>query len=159
MAIRWHDSKNFLSYIAGMISVSVVIVSLGSWFFLSRFFSNFEAYLLANTGAALAAVFTCGLYAFLGPVTADRSFAVQMVMFLYKSKRPYSRQEIIERLDTSPILEKRYEECMRAKIMKEENGQIILTKKGRRVGWLYALIFDGLNLSNRSQYKNYFSLR
>ena len=157
IALRSYDSKSVLIYIAGIIIVSVLIASALSWIWISKFFSSFEVYVLANTGAALAAVFTCGLYAFLGPVTADRSIAVQLVIFLYNSKQGESKEEISRRFNTRAVLDKRYEECLRAKIIKEQDGQITLTPKGQRIAQIYLLMLQGLGLLKRSQYKNYFS--
>ena len=107
-------------------------------------------------GAALAAMFTCGLYAFLGPLTADRSFAAQLIMFLYDSNKNWEKKDILYRFNNEAVLEKRLDECLRAKLIDKKEGNLLLTPKGKKLAWCYQWLFNALNLSRRLQYKNYF---
>jgi hypothetical protein len=62
--------------------VSVSLVTLLSYFLVSGVFSSPESYAVAAAGSGVAAIFACGLYTFLGPATADRSLACQLMVFL-----------------------------------------------------------------------------
>ena len=85
--------RNPLKFIIGVTLGSIMAVSLFCAFFLSHFFSRFGIYILANLAAALAALFTCGLYSFLVPITAERSTAAQMIIFLYETQKLHLQRE------------------------------------------------------------------
>jgi len=53
-----------------------------SCFLIADYFSTIESYALSVAGSGLAAIFACGLYTFLGLVTADRSLASQLLALL-----------------------------------------------------------------------------
>jgi hypothetical protein len=53
-----------------------------SCFLIADYFSTIESHVLSTAGSGLAAIFACGLYTFLGPVTADRSLASQLLVLL-----------------------------------------------------------------------------
>ena len=74
---------NILYLSASAVLLSIVLVSVASYFFISGNFSSFNTYVLSIAGSGLAAIFASGLYTFLGPATADRSLTTHFfVSFL-----------------------------------------------------------------------------
>ncbi len=151
-------AKNNLLYSSTItVLLSVPSVTLLSYYLVSGFFSSRESYAVAAAGSTLAAVFACGLYTFLGPVTADRSLACQLMVFL--AGRPgaeYRREEIYNRFDSADFIEKRLDEFRKENIIDERVEPIILTDKGRRITAVYIFLLRSLGLRERSDYREYF---
>ena len=81
--LRLFANKNLLYSSAVTILLSIVILTLLSYFLIFDLFSAIESFALSVIGSGLATIFACGLYTFLGPVTADRSLACHLFILLY----------------------------------------------------------------------------
>jgi len=80
--IRLFANKDLLYSSVFTAFLSVFLVVLPSYFLIADYFSTIESHVLSAAGSGLAAIFACGLYTFLGPVTADRSLASQLLVLL-----------------------------------------------------------------------------
>jgi len=137
--------------------LSVTLISLLSYVFISSFFSSFSCYIISMIGTALSAIFAFGLYAFLGPITADRSLACQLIILLNKFDAPgESLDNIQRRFDQTNFIQKRIDECKMGGIVQEINGKIFLSKKGSELAQIYIFLLNWLNIKNRKEYKEYF---
>lgn len=151
-------AKNNVLYSSTItVLLSVPSVTLLSYFLVSGFFSSRESYAVAAAGSAIAAIFACGLYTFLGPATADRSLACQLMVFL--AGRPGAecrREEICNRFDSAGFIEKRLDEFRNENITDERVETILLTDKGRRIASVYIFLLRSLGLRERNDYREYF---
>ena len=130
VTLRVFADKNLLYTSAFTALSSVVLVTISSYFLISDWFSTFESYALSVTGSGIAAIFASGLYTFLGPVTADRSLASQLLVFLFsKEGAVCSREELFHRFDSADFIEKRIDEFRKEYIIKDINETIILREK------------------------------
>jgi hypothetical protein len=93
IVLRIFSKSNILYSSTLTIFLSVLSVTLLSYAFISGHFSSPESYAVSAAGSGLAAIFACGLYTFLGPATADRSLACQLLVFL-SSSGPMSPGEL-----------------------------------------------------------------
>jgi len=82
IVLRSFRKRNLLYCAAASVLASAGIAILFGYFLFSGMFSSGGAWAVSITGSALASLFACGLYTFLGPVTADRSLACQMLVSL-----------------------------------------------------------------------------
>ncbi len=154
--VRFFNSRSFSMQMLGWPILSVLVSSFFCWALISKQFSNMESYYLANLGAGMAAIFSFSLYTFFGPITADRSTAAQMIVLLHDTPTELTRMELLNRFNVKNLLEKRYEECLRARIICDKNGGVVLTPKGRFIAKLYIFLIKILDLQNKPQYKELF---
>jgi hypothetical protein len=155
--LRIFAKSNILcsSTIAALVSVSSV--TLLSYFLVSGVFSSPESYAVAAAGSGVAAIFACGLYTFLGPATADRSLACQLMVFLSgKPGAECRREDLYNRFDSADFIEKRIEEFKKENIIEDRIESIILTDRGRRIAAVYAFLLRSLGLRERNDYREYF---
>lgn len=137
--------------------LSVSSVTLLSYFLVSGLFSSPESYAVAAAGSAIAAIFACGLYTFLGPATADRSLACQLIVFLSgKPGAECRRQDLYNRFSSADFIEKRIEEFKKENIIEDRLDIIILTERGRRIAAVYIFLLRSLGLRERNGYRAYF---
>ena len=140
-----------------MVFLSVLSITLLSYVFISGRFSSRESYAVAAVGSGIAAIFACGLYTFLGPATADRSLACQLLVFLGGQPGSEYRREALYRLfDSAGFIEKRIDECKKENILEDLGETIILTDKGKSIAKIYKFILRSLGLRERNDYKEYF---
>lgn len=137
--------------------LAVGAVTVFSYYILSGLFSSIETYAVAAAGSGLAVLFASGLYTFLGPATADRSLACQMLVYLYeKPGGRIGREELLGKFDPGDFVEKRIEECRMEGILVDEGGSVVLTDKGRSVAKPYVYLIRLLRLRERAGYVQYF---
>ncbi len=151
-------AKSNLLYSSVFTSIlSVVLVALLSYFLVSDLFSTPESYAVSAAGSGIAAIFACGLYTFLGPATADRSLACQLLVFLSnKAGAECRREELYHRFDPVGFIEKRIDECRKENIIEDCDETIVLTDKGKRIARVYIFLLRSLGLRERNDYKEYF---
>jgi len=156
--LRINAKSNVLYSSTITVFLSVLTVTLLSYFLVAGLFSSPESYAVAEAGSVIAAIFACGLYTFLGPATADRSLACQLMVFL--SGRPGAecrREEIYGRFDPADFIEKRIEEFRKENIIEDRIDSIVLTDKGKRIAAVYIFLLRSLGLRERDDYREYFS--
>ena len=137
--------------------LSVTLISLLSYLFIASFFSSFSCYMISMIGTALTAIFAFGLYAFLGPITSDRSLACQLIILLNRfDARGESFDNIQRRFDQTNFIQKRIDECKMGGIVEEINGKFFLSKKGKKLAQIYIFLLGWLNIKNRNEYREYF---
>lgn len=157
IVLRIFAKSNILYSSALTIFLSVLSVTLLSYVFISGLFSSPESYAVSAAGSGMAVIFACGLYTFLGPATADRSLACQLLVFLSGKPGARCRREEIYRLfDPAGFIEKRIDECKKENIIDELNEIITLTDKGKRIAKAYIFLLRSLGLRERNDYKEYF---
>ncbi|MFI5323198.1 MAG: hypothetical protein ACHQ6U_06640 [Thermodesulfobacteriota bacterium] len=155
--LRVFAAKNILYTSAFTAVLSVAIVTLSSYFLVSDWFSTIESYALSVTGSGISAIFACGLYTFLGPVTADRSLASQMLVFIFnKAGTECRREELYHRFDAAGFIEKRINECTKENVAEDLNETVVLTERGKRLAKVYIFLLRTLGLRERNDYKEYF---
>jgi len=137
--------------------LSVSLISLLSYVFISSFFSSFSCYMISMIGTALTAIFAFGLYAFLGPITSDRSLACQLIILLSRlDARGESFDNIQRRFNQTGFIQKRIDECKVGGIVQETNGKFFLSKKGKKLAQIYIFLLGWLNIKNRNEHREYF---
>lgn len=157
IVLRIFAKSNILYSSTLTIFLSVLSVTLLSYAFISGLFSSPESYAVSAAGSGLAAIFACGLYTFLGPATADRSLACQLLVFLSEKTGAECRREELYRLfDSQGFIEKRIDECRKENIIVDPGETIILTDKGKRIAGIYKFLLRSLGLRGRNDYKEYF---
>lgn len=157
IVLRIFAKSNILYSSTLTIFLSVMSVTLLSYVLISGLFSSTESYVVAAAGSGMAAIFACGLYTFLGPATADRSLACQLLVFLYgKPGARCGREELYRLFDPAGFIEKRIEECKIENIIEDPGKTIILTDKGKRIAGIYKFLLRSLGLRERNGYKEYF---
>jgi hypothetical protein len=155
--LRIFAKSNILYTSASAVFLSVLSVTVLSYFLVSCLFSTPQSYAVSAAGSGVAAVFACGLYTFLGPATADRSLACQLLVFLYsKAGTACRREDLNLRFDSTGFIEKRIDECKKEDIIEDINGTMVLTEKGKRIARVYIFLLRSLGLRERSDYKEYF---
>jgi len=157
LILRFFSKSSLLYSSIVAILLTVSIVTTLSYLFISDQFSAFESYAVSVFGSGLGAIFAGFLYTFLGPATADRSLASQMLSLLNDvPDRCLSREEIFDRYDSRGFIEKRIDECRAENIIEERNGAVILTEKGKKIAQLYLYLLRSLRLREREGYREYF---
>ena len=137
--------------------LSVFLVIISSYFLIADHFSSMESFVLSAAGSGLAAIFACGLYTFLGPVTADRSLASQLLVLLHNMpSATIPRDDLFPLFNSVGFIEKRIDECKKEAIIVERNDSIILTEKGKRIAGMYIFLLRAINMCERKEYKQYF---
>ncbi len=155
--LRIFDKSNILYSSTLTVFLSVFSVTLLSYFLVSDNFSSPASYAVAAAGSGMASILASWLYTFLGPATADRSLACQLMVFL--SGRPGAecrREEIYSRFDSADFIEKRIEEFSKENIIEDRADSIVLTDKGKRIAAVYIFILRSLGLRERNDYRAYF---
>ncbi len=157
IVLRIFVKRNILYTSTLTIILSVLSVTFLSYALVSGLFSSPESYAVSAAGSGLAAIFACGLYTFLGPATADRSLACQLLVFLSgKPGAECSREELYRLFDPAGFIEKRIDECKVENIIEDPGKTIILTDKGKRIARIYEFLLSSLRLRGRNGYKEYF---
>ena len=157
IVLRIFAKSNILYTSALTIFLSVLSVTLLSYVFISGLFSSPESYAVSAAGSGTAAIFACGLYTFLGPATADRSLACQLLVFLSGKPGGRCRREEFYRLfDSQGFIEKRIDECRKEDIIADSGETIALTEKGKKIARVYIFLLRSLGLRERQDYKEYF---
>jgi len=153
VGLRTHLPNRILTYLAGTYLLGAILAGALGKAVLAPGFSHPAAYAMAHAGAALAGFFAAALYAFLGPATADRSLTAHLLVYLLDSPGyRRSRAAVLEAYSATDFLEKRYEECLGAALLEEDDDAVQLTPKGVLVARLYARMLRSLALDARSEY-------
>lgn len=157
LILRFFTRSGLLYSTAAAILLAFISVTILSYLLISGSFSTIGSYAVAVFGSGLAVTFAGFLYAFLGPATADRSLASQMLNLLYDMPDcSLTREEIFDRYDSSGFIQKRIEECISENILEESNGSLALTEKGRKIAGFYLHILNNLRLREKPGYREYF---
>ena len=157
IVLRLFPNKDLLYSSVFTAFLSVLIAMILSYFLIAEYFTSKESYVISVVGSGLAAIFASGLYTFLGPVTADRSLASQLLVFL--STMPDSRttkDNVFKSYNSNGFMEKRFEECRKEQIITETTETVALTKKGKKFAKVYIFLLNALSLRNRVEYRHYF---
>ena len=156
LVARFLVRRHLLPVSTGVALVTAGAVSIAGWFTLPAFFSSKEALVLALVGSATTSLFAAGLYSFLGPITADRSCASQMLQFFVDSGRGLSREAIQHAFDADGFVDKRIVECLDGGLIRDEGGVFVLTPRGQRLAAVYRFLSSLLALESMSEYRPYF---
>lgn len=155
--LRIFTKNNILHSSALTVFLSVLPVTILSYYLVSDLFSTRGSYAVAAAGSGIAAIFACGLYTFLGPATADRSLASQLLVFLCgRAGAECRRKELYNRFDSAGFIEKRIDECKKEDIIEDLGETIVLTERGKRIARVYIFLLRFLGLRERDDYKEYF---
>ena len=158
IVLRSFRKRNLLYCAAASAFAATGIAILFGYFLFSGMFSSGGAWAVSITGSALASLFACGLYTFLGPVTADRSLACQMLVSLRESPGGKgTREKLLRGFDPDGFVEKRIDECKEEAILVEADGELALTEKGQKLADKYIFLLQLLRLKERAGYVQYFT--
>ncbi|HML94765.1 MAG TPA: hypothetical protein PKC29_04985 [Thermodesulfobacteriota bacterium] len=157
-ALRTFRNRNLLYCAAASALAATGAVTLAGYFFLSEMFSSPGAWAVSLAGSALASLFACGLYTFLGPATADRSLACQMLVALRESPGGKgTRDGLFRGFNPDGFIEKRIGECREESLLTGAGGELVLTEKGRKLADKYIFLLGLLGLKERAGYVQYFT--
>lgn len=157
LVLRTFRKRNLLYCAAASAFAATGIVIFIGYFLFSGMFSSAGAWAVSITGSALASLFACGLYTFLGPATADRSLACQMLVALRESPDGKGTRDMLFRgFNPDGFVEKRIDECKEEAILVETGGELVLTEKGQRLADKYIFLLRLLRLKERAGYVQYF---
>ncbi len=155
--LRAFRKRNLLYCAAASAFTATAAVTVLGYFLFARMFSSPGAAAVSLAGSALASLSTCGLYTFLGPATADRSLACQMLVTLRESPGGrIARENLLRGFDPDGFVEKRIDECREEAILADAGGELILTEKGRKLADKYIYLLRLLRLKERAGYVQYF---
>ncbi len=160
IALRLHDTRRLLVYLLSTYLLAAAAGTGLAYWLLADLFSSPNCYWIANLGAVVAGFFAAGLYAFLGPATADRSLTAHLFVFLLS--QPGSRMaeaDLREAYSAENFFAKRFEECTAAGLLRVADGQVELTGKGRAFARLYRFQLEMLGLNRRDQHLPSFTER
>jgi len=153
LALRLHDPRRPFTLIILLALLSTLVTVVVSHSLLAQYFSSFKAYILAVTAAAWASFLGSGLYAFLGPITAERSCTAHFLIYLDDlSGTDISETGLIKAFDAQAFMIKRFKECEQARLLVRKGGKMFLTKKGKRLAKAYRAMTAILRLKSRKQY-------
>lgn len=157
IVLRAFKKRNIL-YCAATSALAAAGIAIIIGFFLSGRFSSEGAWAVSIAGSALSSLFACGLYTFLGPATADRSLACQMLVTLRESPGGKGTRYILfQGFDPAGFVEKRIDECKEEALLVEADGELALTEKGRKLADKYIFLLRLLRLKERAGYVQYFT--
>jgi hypothetical protein len=155
--LRTFRKRNLLYCAAASAFAATAAVIVIGYFLFARMFSSSGAAAVSLVGSALASLSTCGLYTFLGPATADRSLACQMLVTLRECPGGSStREKLLRGFNPDGFVEKRIDECKEESILVEAGGELVLTEKGQRLADKYIFLLRLLRLRERAGYVQYF---
>ena len=158
IVLRTFQRRNLLYCAAVSAFAATGIVIIIGYFFFSGMFSSTGALAVSIAGSALASLFACGLYTFLGPATADRSLACQMLVTLRESPGGKGTRDILfQGFDPDGFVEKRIGECKEEALLVEMDGELTLTEKGQKLADKYIFLLRLLRLKERAGYVQYFT--
>lgn len=155
--LRAFKKRNLLYCASASALAAAAAVTVPGYFLVSNMFSSAGAAAVSLAGSALASLFACGLYTFLGPATADRSLACQMLVTLRETPGGSStREKLLRDFNPYGFVEKRIDECKEEGILVEAGGGLVLTEKGQRLADKYIFLLRLLRLREREGYVQYF---
>ncbi len=158
LALRTFRKRNLLYCSAASAFVATGVAILIGYFLFSEMFSSAGAWAVSVAGSALASLFACGLYTFLGPATADRSLACQMLVTLRESPGGKGTRDMLFRgFNPDGFVEKRIDECKEEAVLVEAGGELVLTEKGQKLADKYIFLLRLLRLKERAGYVQYFT--
>jgi len=158
IVLRTFRKRNLLYCAAASAFAASGIAILIGYFLFSGMFSGGRAWAVSVAGSTLASLFACGLYTFLGPATADRSLACQMLVTLRESPGGKgTRENLFLDFDPDGFVEKRIDECKEEAILVEADGELALTGKGQKLADKYIFLLRLLRLKERAGYVRYFT--
>ncbi len=158
LVLRTFRKRNLLYCAAASAFAATGIAIILGYFLFSGMFSSAGAWAVSITGSALASLFACGLYTFLGPATADRSLACQMLVTLRESPGGKgTREKLFLDFDPDGFVEKRIDECKEEALLVEAEGELGLTEKGQKLADKYIFLLRLLRLKERAGYVQYFT--
>ncbi|MCC6712268.1 MAG: hypothetical protein IT344_02800 [Candidatus Dadabacteria bacterium] len=157
-ALRTFRNRNLLYCAAASAFAATGVAIFVGYSFLPRMFSSPGAWAVSLVGSAAASLFACGLYTFLGPATADRSLACQMLVALRESPGGKgARDGLFRGFNSDGFVEKRIDECREEALLIEAGGELVLTEKGRKLADKYIFLLGLLGLKERAGYVQYFT--
>ena len=158
IVLRTFRKRSLLYCAAGSAFAATGIAIVIGYFLFSGMFSSEGAWAVSITGSALASLFACGLYTFLGPATADRSLACQLLVALRESPGAKGTRDILFRgFNPDGFVEKRIDECKEEALLVEAEGGLVLTEKGQKLADKYIFLLRLLRLKERAGYVQYFT--
>lgn len=159
LGLRKHRPRRILCYLLGVYLASAGMTTSLSAVWFRPLFSSEAVFYVAITGMWIAGFFAAGLYAFLGPATADRSCTAHFLMLLRaQADHSHDAQRLIDRFDGRAFMRKRFKECLQARLICWEDGHVSLTDKGRCVARLYAAQLSSFHLDQRHEFDDPFRL-
>lgn len=157
VGLRAHRPQRLLCYLLAVYLTSAALATILSAIWLRPAFSSHASYCVAATGTIVAGFFAAGLYAFLGPATADRSCTAHFLLLMRrKPGHAFSAEQLISQFDGRVFMEKRFDECLRARLIQREQDRVLLTDKGLWMARLYAAQLSGLRLDQRDEFDDSF---
>lgn len=155
-ALRLGKPHRLLVFLMGTYALSAIL-SLLITLPLQPMFTAAIVWKVANLGGCVSGFFAAGLYAFLGPATADRSSAAQMLQILLRQHpNPVAPELFARDFATEEFMVKRLEEFRMAGLIEQDLTSVRMTPAGLRFARLYRLLQDGLSLKTRDEYVPYF---
>ncbi len=143
-----------MSFSIIIIPASIISGFLINYFLFLNAFSSIEVFIISTLNTEFAALFFSFLYIFAGPVTADRSFASQLLMNLQMEKEK-DLDGLLKNFNSRDFINKRLEECLGAGLIRNQNGKFGLTKKGKVVAKSYYVLFHLYGLRKREGFCPY----
>lgn len=127
--------------------VTALICGLLSYVFLEKYYSSQSCFLTATIGAILSAIFLSGFYGFVGPICADRSLSVHILLLAKRGRNEnFSINHLRQRYTQEKVIGRRIKEMEDAMVIKLDNDIINVTSKGNRLAIIYEIFIKLLNL-------------
>jgi hypothetical protein len=147
IVVRWMGGRQLITSLNIVIGFSTAAAVAVGWLFLGPHFSSPGAASVALVGGAIGFATLAGLYSLLLPSSVDRSVSVHIVKLLYLVPRQrMTEQQLFDLYTHEDVLEKRFLDCLATGIIKREQGELVLTRHGARIAWLYMAVGEGLGM-------------
>ena len=114
------------------------------------YYTNYSTFLTATIGSISSAAFLAGFYSFAGPICADRSLSVHILLLSkYNSKTDFNVNDLLDIYNNKKVILRRLDEMSNAGVISLKDDLIKVTSKGEKISILYEIMINYLNLSRK----------
>ena len=147
---RNKNYSNLPTHFIIIISLSVIFTSAFSYFFLIDYYTVYSTFLTSTVGSICSAAFLSGFYSFAGPICADRSLSVHILLLTkYSKKNDFDIDKLLNVYNNEKVILRRLDEMSNAGVISVKNGSIEVTPKGEKISIIYELMINFLGLKRK----------
>ena len=147
VVLRARGGAKLITSLNASIGISTFAGVVAVWLLFDDQFSSPGAAAVTYVGGALTFAAYAGLYGLLLPSSVDRSVSVHIVSLLALAPgRRMTEAELFNVYTHDDMLQKRFADCVNTGIIERNGDQLVLTKKGAQIAWLYTFVGEGLGM-------------
>ncbi len=147
---RNKNYNNLPTHFNIIIIMSVFFTGTFSYYFLIDYYTVYSTFLTSTIGSICSAAFLAGFYSFAGPICADRSLSVHILLITkYSKENDLYIDDLLNIYNNEKVILRRLDEMSNAGVISISNDSIKVTPKGEKISIIYESMINYLGLKRK----------